>query len=55
MVNLLALVWLELARLVLGLLGFVVCFAFFYFALHACVAWLALLCLLDLTLLAWFT
>ena len=42
------LAWLELARLVLCLLGLVACFALVCFALLACIAWFALLCLLGL-------
>ena len=48
---LLNLVLLELARLVLGLLGLVACFALVCFALLACVAYFGLFCLVGLTLL----
>ena len=42
MFNLLALAWLELARLVLGLLGLVACFAL------VCLVWLLVLLWFDL-------
>ena len=44
----LTLACLELARLLLCLLGLVACFALVCFALLACTAWFALICLLGL-------